>query len=260
MRAGFVIFLILMVTSSLCYGFEETRTLTLSADNIETLAIQCGGGSLEISGVEDQQQIDVEAVIIIENVDAEKVQEILDKHLNLSLAKQGTKAVLTSVYEDRDRSFFSFFGDDALVNVDLTVTIPRIMNLDIDDGSGWMSIRDVFGNLELNDGSGDVEIRNLKGNADIKDGSGGFDLREVLGQVTIEDGSGELQIHDVTGNVAVDDGSGELDISKIKGSVEVRDGSGDIRVSRISKDVIIHRSGSGGVSIHDVEGEVRRYD
>jgi hypothetical protein len=222
--------------------YHETKNLSLPAEAISELRIDCGAGFLKVQGDPDLKEIQVNAEIELRNVDRDDANKILDKYLELTLRKHGRRAILRSDFEHSGSFFSGLFGDRPQITIDLTVKIPQQMDLNIDDGSGFMEINNTRGNLEIDDGSGELTVKNVTGN------------------VEIDDGSGEITIRDIDGDVQVDDGSGEINIRKVVGTVRVDDGSGSIIIDDVEGDVIIEDDGSGGVHIANVSGKVIRRD
>ena len=219
------------------YDYVKEKTLRISARSISKLDVDCGAGILIIRG-DNTDEIQVEARIKIRNVDDDRAEKIIEDDLKLDLDKQGNTARLISKYERRG----SFFRNNVQVSVDLRVTVPEEIDLIIDDGSGSM------------------EIEDIKGDVRIDAGSGGIEMRDISGDIEIEDGSGDIDAYHINGNVDIDDNSGSIDIRDVDGDVVVSDGSGSIRISNVEQDVIIRDDGSGGVSIRNVKGQIRRKD
>jgi len=230
-----IIFLaVFFLCATSLFAYKEVKELSLSAQGIEKLEIDCGSGYLKVYGREGLKEIRVEAEIILEGKSEKSAEEFLQKYLDLSLKKRGSRAVLTSGFENY-RSMFSF-GNKV---VNLTVSIPMDMNLDVDDGSGSIRIEDIAGDVNVDDGSGSMEIMNIKGNLEV------------------DDGSGEIEVEGIYGDVSIDDGSGSMIIRNIGGSVTVRDGSGSITIDGVEKDVYIPSEGSGSVRVNNVKGKVK---
>ena len=211
------------------------KTLSLPAESLKGLEIRAGAGSLEVTGREGLATIEVKAEIVAKGVADKDMNAYLKDRIELTLEKKGDKAVLVSRVREKFRLFG--FGDNAVIN--LTVTVPKTMGLDIDDGSGGIVVEDVAG------------VR-------IDDGSGSIRLSRIDGGVKIDDGSGGIEIDDVTGDVSVEDGSGEIDIRRVGGTVTVDDGSGSISIADVTKDVRIVNAGSGGLEIDGVKGRIIR--
>jgi DUF4097 and DUF4098 domain-containing protein YvlB len=216
-------------------AFETTKSLTLSTQDVRRIEIRAGAGSLTVSGREGLAAIEVKAEVVARHVRDEDMDTFLKDRVELTLEKRGDAAVLVSRVRDRFRLFS--FDEGAVIN--LTVLVPKDMPLAIDDGSGSIVVEDL------------AAVR-------IDDGSGSIRVDRIAGEVAIDDGSGGIEINDVTGNVSVDDGSGEIRIRRVGGSVTVDDGSGSIDIADVEKDVRLVRTGSGGVEVSNVKGQVIR--
>jgi DUF4097 and DUF4098 domain-containing protein YvlB len=252
MKFRIILMAVFFLCTSFTFAYEDVRNLSLSAKGINELSIDCGAGFLKVNGQKGLTEIKVEAEIVLEGKSEKDAEEFLKKYLDLSLEKRGSRAVLTSDFKEY-RSIFSF--GNKLIN--LTVSIPAEMDLDVDDGSGYIKIEDIAGNLVIDDGSGDIEIVNTKGNVDVDDGSGEIELEEINGDVSVDDGSGEIKVEGVSGDLSVDDGSGSIIIRNIGGNVTVKDGSGSITIDGVEKDVYIPSDGSGSVRVNNVKGKVK---
>lgn len=219
------------------FAFETEKTLTLSAAELKGLRIDCGAGWLKVTGSPNADKIEVRARIHAEGRDTKDQNEFIADHVTLTLEKHGDRALLTSHIESHV-SFFSF-GD---TGIDLEVTMPRNLGLDIDDGSGDLSVEDLAADVAIDDGSGGIHVSRIQGNLEI------------------EDNSGEIEVRDVTGDVRIDDGSGSITVVGVGGQITVDDGSGGIDIDDVGRDVIIVDAGSGGVHIGNVKGRVIRRD
>lgn len=211
-------------------GHEEKRDLSLDADGVETLQVEAGAGSLDVTGAAGTR-IGVNAFIRVPGADADEAQEIIREHLVLSLDRHGRTADLKGYFEDVNR-----WSDSP--SVDLEVSLPQGMFLKIEDSSG------------------SVEVQNVKGDIELDDGSGSVRMIDVGGRVTIRDGSGSIVIEGAGGDIAIVDGSGSVTVARVEGSVSVEDGSGSIDVSEISGDLIVPEAGSGSLDYSAVAGRV----
>ncbi len=234
MKFKIIFVALFFLCASFTFAYEDVRNLNLSAKGIEKLEIDCGSGFLKVRGQEGLREIKVEAEIVLEGKSEKSAEEFLKKYLKLSLEKRGSRAVLTSGFESY-RSLFSF--TNKVIN--LTVSLPKDMDLDVDDGSGSLTIENIRGDVKIDDGSGSMDIMNIGGNLDV------------------DDGSGQIDVDGVSGDVSIDDGSGSMTIRNIEGSVTVRDGSGSITIDGVEKDVYIPSEGSGSVSVKNVKGKVK---
>lgn len=218
---------------SFAFSFEKKERMSLSADGIDKLMVDCGSGFLYVTGEESLKNIEVEAEIIVKGKNEKDIENYVKDHVKLELKKQGSKAVLVSLFKNQ---FPNINFRTRVIN--LTVTVPKNMDLEVDDGSGEVKIAQIDGNIRIDDGSGEITIRGIQGD------------------VGIDDGSGTVDISDVTGSVMVDDGSGTIEVSDIGENVKVSDGSGSIYIDGVGGDVIIKDDGSGSVKIRNVKGKV----
>jgi len=215
-------------------AFETTKTLSLPAAGLGALEIRAGAGSLTVSGKDDQTGIEVKAEIVARGVGDKEMEAYLKDRVELTLEKRGDRAVLVS----RVREKFGLFDLNDNTVIHLTVSVPKGLALDIDDGSGSIVVEDLGASLRIEDGSGSIRIARIGGAVTVDDGSGGIEISEVQGDVTIDDGSGEIRVRLIGGTVTVDDGSGSIDIEEI------------------GKDVHLISTGSGGVDVSNVKGRV----
>ena len=231
----FLFLITLLAMSSLAFSYQAEKSLTLPADGIRKLSVDAGAGSLKIDGVEGLSSIEVTAEIIVRGVSDRRIDDYLNDHLRLSLEKEGAEAILNGYFKSRH---FSLFFGEALVN--LTVRVPKAMDLYVDDGSGWLTVDNVRGEVTISDGSGDLTVTNIEGN------------------LIIDDGSGSIETRNVTGDVRIDDGSGSMTIVRVGGTVTVDDGSGGITIDDIAKDVVLESTGSGSVETSNIRGRIIR--
>ena len=211
--------------------YTETRNLDVDAGGLETLLVKAGAGNLDIRGVPGQDKILVTATIIVPDADEDDGQQIVSREMRLSLASDTATARLESRFKRR------FWGFGSNGRIDLDVTVPPHIDIDVDDGSGEINISGIVADLAIDDGSGPIEMR-------------------AVGNVSIDDGSGSIDVADANGDVYINDGSGDIEVARVTGSVTIDDGSGSINVSDVGKDLVIIDAGSGSVDYSAIQGRV----
>ncbi|RUO63659.1 hypothetical protein [Pseudidiomarina insulisalsae] len=194
----------------------EQRTLSLSGAGITELEADTSAGSLEIIG--EAGRTDIEVIADIYYHDAEDIE--------LSLEQHGDEAMLRA-------DFANWNYSDSSPYINLTVRMPQSMMLDVHDGSGSMTIRDIHADVEIEDGSGSMNVFDIVGNLQIDDGSGSLSVRDVQGNVNVDDGSGSLTIEQVSGMVTIDDGSGSVTVDTVGGLNIIDDGSGGVSTRNV---------------------------
>lgn len=194
---------------------HETRNLSLNTAGIDELKADTGAGSLEIIGESGRNTIDVVAEIYYRDAD----------EIRLSLEQSGDDAVLVA---DFDRN--SYRGDSPYIN--LVVRVPAELEVEVNDGSGSIVMRDIMGDIDIEDGSGSINVENA-GNVEIDDGSGSITVRNLSGNLNVDDGSGSMEIENVEGKVTIDDGSGGIVVRNV-GDLNIIDaGSGGVRTEGV---------------------------
>lgn len=232
---------------------ETKEHLTLSSENLESLFIDSGAGFLDIKGQEGLKEIRVDAKITVDGVDDDEAAEWFEDHMKLSLNNKNGKATLIAKFEEN--SVFSWgWNNDR--TIDLSVTLPADLKLEVDDGSGWSKVSNLKADLEFDDGSGTLTISDIQGNLIVDDGSGDLTVKDIDGDLFIDDGSGSLIVDQVTGKVDIEDGSGSIKITNIGKSVYIDDGSGSVDACHLGADLTVD-DGSGSVdTCDDIEGTV----
>lgn len=251
MKAATIVILIFWPLVALAGTIRETNNLVLSAEGIDTLAVNCGAGSFNLRGTEERMDIKVAAQIEVEDFAADKFQKFVADNVKLTLGKQGNKALLQSDIQPSALATLE-------ARINLTIEIPKSLNVQVSDGSGPIFIRELNSNLIVDDDSGSIEIKDIIGNVHVNDSSGSMVIEDITGNVVVSDSSGSIAIEYVVGDVQVKDGSGSITIGSIDGNVNVSDESGSIDVQAVKKNVfiVIREGGSGEVTVEGVKGRV----
>jgi hypothetical protein len=213
--------------------FVQTKQMALPAADIHELRVHCGAGSLYIINAEWQDTIRVIAEIEVDNLNQRDEQGFADKNAVLSLDRKGKRAILNS-------DFKRTFRPPVDARINLTIEVPKEIDIHIDDGSGPITVERVVGSVRVADGSGKIIMEDIQGNVEVKDGSGSIEINKIRGDVRVTDGSGIISVQYVDGNVTVADESGRIDINDITGNVLIREpGTGELNVERIKGKVVI---------------------
>jgi hypothetical protein len=199
---------------------EDTTLETLDASGLEKVSINTGQGFLRITGDTTTTTLTVEG-----RTCASHARYLDDTELRVS-------------QQDKELFIDAILPDNAETKMDVTVTMPAGLWLEVTDGSGDVLIEYVQGDIYLRDNSGDIRSEHVTGNITLNDGSGNILVLDAIGDVTIEnDGSGSIELRQIDGNVSI-------------GS----DGSGDISGRDISGDFFLGRDGSGAVNLWNIQG------
>jgi hypothetical protein len=200
------------------------------ADGVRKARLETGAGKLEVRGRVGAASIEVRAEFK-GRPRAGDEQRILD-NLELKMEVRGDTFYLKTGTRSRLRWNESGW-------IDLTITVPPRIALDVDDASGSISVSGIDGDVMIEDGSGEVDLDRIQGEVVINDGSGSITVRDVGKSVRISDGSGGISVRHIQGNVTIEDGSGSIEVEDVRGNLDVP------------------RAGSGSVRYRDVQGTVQ---
>lgn len=229
--------------------YSRDINFDVAVDGLGQLDIDVGAGDLQLTGAPGSDVISVRARACADS------QRQLDD-IDLKQRRRGDTLEIFSE-ENRSGGPFTLFGM-SYAYIDVNVRLPAGLSIEIEDGSGDITISDASGDFEIDDGSGDITIRNVVGDIAIDDGSGDIRLADITGAVTIDDGSGDIRLDRIIGDVHIpEDGSGSIRIQTVDGHVTVDDdGSGDLDVYDVTGDFIARDTGSGDVDYRGIGGRV----
>lgn len=228
--------------------YEKEIDQTLVLEGSEVLTILAGAGDLVVRGERDLTEATIRGRVCASNrewLDESRVDTVHGKHAEI-------------VVELPDLSHsWSMMGND-YASVDLEISVPANLRLDIKDSSGDVEIVGV-GSLSLRDSSGDARLEDIGGSVMLNDSSGDLVLEDIAGDVTVDaDSSGEIRGRNVEGSVLVRrDSSGDIRFSDVGGDFTVeKDSSGDITAEGVGGDFNVEADGSGNIVATNVNGKI----
>ncbi len=216
----------------------EEKTLKLSVDAIKQLEIEAGAGSIKLTGNDDNE-------IVV----TAKITKSSDTDYELTLEKKRGRAYLIA------KNNTSYSNSRHRFEIDLEISVPSKLAIELTDGSGDISIKNMLADVNIKDGSGSILVQDTKGRVEINDGSGDIHISNVGGEVEINDGSGSITTKNLSDDLNISDGSGDINVEQVTGSVVVHDGSGSINVDTVGN-FKLAQDGSGDLDVTNVAGEV----
>lgn len=125
-------------------------------------------------------------------------------------------------------------------SVNYKIEIPKGLKIDIDAGSGNLTLRGLTGQLDVVNGSGDIEGSDLGSRKGvIENGSGDIELKYTAApeNLDLQNGSGDISVYVPQGSydVSTDAGSGDtkVDVADTPGApnkITMESGSGNLNV------------------------------
>ncbi len=244
-----LVFISVLVLQPLFAKYDDTKTWKLDANGIKELRVDVPVGSVEIVGSETTKEIVVTADIVIRKMDDDEAVEYLKK-CKMDLVKKGDKAVFE--FDLKKGKHHWFFGSSISISIDITIEVPRSMNLDLSSGAGDFDVKKITGNLTVETGAGNITLTDVKGIIEADSGAGNVEIKKVIGDVTVETGAGNIELDDIKGDVDADSGAGNISINDIDGLIVADTGIGNIDVSGKHKKVRAN-TGLGKCYIDDDE-------
>jgi DUF4097 and DUF4098 domain-containing protein YvlB len=166
--------------------------------------------------------------------------DLHDVAFDVTTAKNGD-VVICSTYrdndpcdEDRRWSSHDDEGYGRWVTVDMTVLVPRGVQVKVATGNGALLVERVGGEVQARTGNGRVQVSGTDG------------------VVHVATGNGDVDVHDAKASVRVTTGNGRVNVVTAEGPVDARTGNGDIdvRMSALrSGESMGFHTGSGSVRV-----------
>lgn len=142
------------------------------------------------------------------------------------------------------------------VSISYEVTVPPDTSLQINTGSGEISVEGVRSQARMHTGSGGIRVRDLGPQSRLETGSGSIRADAVAAPIYAGTGSGSIQADLTgTGDVDVHTGSGSIEVRGVNGGLRARTGSGHITVDGAVRGPWQLHAGSGGVRLALSSGE-----
>jgi DUF4097 and DUF4098 domain-containing protein YvlB len=229
-------------------NYEKDIDQVLDLDGSEMLTILAGAGDLEIEGDDEASVATIRGKVCVSEEDW-----LDESRVDVT---RGSNAEIVVELPEINSSWSLMGGNYAYI--DLEITVPSSLQLDIKDSSGDVEIEGV-GALSLKDSSGDVRLEDIGGSVTLNDSSGDLVLEDIEGDVTVDsDSSGDIRGRDVEGSVLVRrDSSGDIRFIDVSRDFTVeRDSSGDITAKGVGGDFNVVADGSGDIIAKDVDGEI----
>lgn len=202
----------------------QEKTINKTFSNVETIQLSTGSGNITIK---KSQGAGVN-VSITHSYDGDEFTPVFEEN--------NGKLIMKEKFSEGNHS-----GNSAW-----TIAVPDNVSLNLNSGSGDVTIAGVSTDVKSNLGSGNVSISAVKGELTFNTGSGDINLNDTQGELAFNTGSGDIRAEGGTGNFRLNAGSGDIDLTGLSGTFDCNTGSGDLD----SKNVTIEgpakfNSGSG---------------
>jgi lia operon protein LiaG len=174
-----------------------------------------------------------------------------DSRTTLDVRSDGTFGGDMSLFGGRDRVTIRGSGRGTQAWADLRVLVPSGRTIAIHNAVGRIDVANVDGDVVVKGHASAIEARSTRGSLDLDTGSGGITVSDASGDVHLDTGSGGVRVSGVRGgDLMVDTGSGGVTGGDLSvGTLHVDVGSGGVRLEGVTARHVNVDTGSGSVML-----------
>ncbi|WP_430812519.1 MULTISPECIES: DUF4097 family beta strand repeat-containing protein [unclassified Carboxylicivirga] len=139
----------------------------------------------------------------------------------------------------------------------LSLYVPKKTNIEVDNSSGSISVKDIVGAMvKLEASSGSIKAVNINSDISAEASSGSISLSEISGDARAATTSGGQRHEAIGGSLKVKSSSGSIKVSEVEGETDITSTSGSQSIHSIGSSLYTQAS-SGSIKISEVRGDVR---
>ena len=168
----------------------QEKTINKSFSNVKTIQLSTGSGNITIK---KSQGAGVN-VSITHSYDSDEFTPVIEQ--------QSGKLIMKEKFSEGNHS-----GNSAW-----TIAVPDNVSLNLNSGSGAVTMAGVSTDVKSNLGSGNVSISSVRGELAFNTGSGDINLYDTQGDFAFNTGSGDIRADGGKGNFRLNAGSGDIDL------------------------------------------------
>jgi hypothetical protein len=219
---------LILILLLICSSAFSQKTIDKKYSGITSIKLNTGSGGIDIK---KSSGADVRVVVKYSYDESEYIP---------ILEQSGSKLILREEFSRGSHSG----------NSNWTLEVPDKTTVNLNTGSGDISIAELEIDLRSNTGSGNIDVSNVKGTLDFNTGSGDIEVLQANGDLSANTGSGSIRASKGNGDFDFNTGSGNIVLDEMKGDLRANVGSGDIRAKAITlAGSSSFNSGSGDVNV-----------
>lgn len=258
----------------------DSALKNLSQINQSQFRIDTGKNSIVIIPKKEKTLSSSVAVIPNKKFDAHGVKKIHMKSPGGSISVQGYDGNSVSINVGPGKGSFSeknfknkydvrIFRDGPTINViinkkggfslknlfentsaNITVKVPKNMNLDGETAGGNIQINHIHGNLNMKTLGGHINLNDIHGALDLKTLGGSINGNNLTGKVSLKTLGGSIELDGSNGTINISTNGGNIQMKNISGTVTAHTLGGNISadITKLSDDLSF-RTNAGNISI-----------
>jgi hypothetical protein len=219
----------------IAYKNETTvnKDMTIETKGKKKLKIINGFGDVNVKKG-DIKDIKVDIMVSMKhNYEEEEAQKIASNMLEVINDSGDTIKMINK----RDK--YTANNEVNNLEVNLDITIPYDMELDITNKYGEIMVNDCSNLAVISNKHGNIFIDTIKGDVDIKNSYGEVEIKNIDGNVNVENKHGKVFANNVTKDMDIDVEYGKIKVSEIGGNVEITNVNETIEAEKIGKNLTI---------------------
>lgn len=223
-------------------GGNWTRVTSGSLAGVRNLRIKLEIGAVHVQGG-STQSINYLVHDSSYQVSEEKARHQLDNY-KISAYVRGDTAWIVGEWEN---------GSPRRFNSEVTVNVPRDLDLVRIDTDGEIVMAGISGRLEAQSGSGTVHLDDIGGAITVETGGGTIDVGNVGSDLTVRTGGGNIHIGSAKGKVMAESGAGSVVLISGSDGASLETGAGSIHVEKCTGEVKAETRG-GTIDLGEIGG------
>ena len=236
-------------------GVEASRSEThdLVLDPGQPLRAQVDCGSIRVSSTSGTS-----ARVVAHLRAFGEDQNAANERLAKMTLELGSNSVAGHENRDHGLKLFEVGGGE---QIDLELTLPAGTRLELQSGSGDVSVEGPFGDTRAASDYGDLAVKGVRGALIVKSSSGAIHASEIQGaSLNLDTSYGDIVLARAqSGRVDVHTSSGSIDASEIQADLaRLTTDYGDVRVHTLKGDLETKTS-SGGITLAEVQGSCKAH-
>jgi len=226
------------------------KDITIETKNKNKLKIINSFGSVNVKKGEEKD-IKVNMLVSFKhNYDDEAAQNIVDNILEV-INDGGDDIRLINRRE-------KYTANNSINNleVNLDITVPYDMELDITNSHGDIMLNNCSNRLVISNKHGNILVNTLKGDLNIKNSYGEIEVVDIEGKAIIENRHGKLSAKKISKDIDITNEYGDVKVSEIGGNADINNLHEGIEAEKIGGSLVIE-SKYCRMDISEVKGDMK---
>jgi DUF4097 and DUF4098 domain-containing protein YvlB len=196
-RLSMISAMLLVASAAAAATLEETYDRTFDVRPGALFALENTNGHITIQSW-DQPRIRVIGHKKVESRDSDAARQAMEALKIDAVSASGGLRITTNYPKRNDGVFDWIIGTNVSMNVGYEVTVPRTMDLNIDNTNGGIDISDVSGALQVSNTNGHIEFARCAGSVEAETTNGA-----VRAELTAVTPGKKISLETTNGRIAV---------------------------------------------------------